>query len=71
MDQTISTPRSMRLDEYIRLLIQADGMDVVANHYIDLREEYYQKYGSLHSHSEGIVKGNKYVYCTRESDSPF
>jgi hypothetical protein len=61
----------MRLDEYIRLLIQADGMDVVANQYNDLREEYYQKYGSLHTHSEGIVKGNKYVYCTRESDSPF
>jgi len=43
LNQQISTPHPLRLDEYIRLLIQADGIDVVANHYIELREEYYQQ----------------------------
>ena len=58
LNQQISAPRQLRLDEFIRLLIQADGIDFVANHYIDLREEYYDQHSS---YDQGVVKENCYV----------
>lgn len=33
----------LRLDEYIRLLMQADGVSYVVDNYIPLREDYYQQ----------------------------
>lgn len=34
---------NVRLDEYIRLLMQADGISYVADQYVSLREEYYRQ----------------------------
>lgn len=33
----------LRLDEYIRLLMQTDGISFVVDNFIQLREEYYDK----------------------------
>lgn len=41
MNPSIST-FDLRLDEYIRLLMQADGVSFVVDNFIQLREEYYK-----------------------------
>ena len=46
------TTIDLRLDEYIRLLMQTDGISFVVDNFIALREEYYDKRQSSSGHME-------------------